>query len=108
MWPACSAPMVRTRPIERPSRRNSRDASRISPACSITAGASAPVLDLFSDCVHVLGGRSRPISGVLVLRSWELSGAHLLRIPGGCLRDLFGQIGVALDELRRLAGGQAE
>src|SRR5947208_6609357 len=104
MWPACKAPIVGTRPIDLASRRHARDRSRMALASSITTGgASAAVPDLFPVLCW-----SRSVGCVLMLRARELPGADVLGIGRRRPRDLFGQVGVTLDELRRLAGGQAE
>src|SRR5438093_9462463 len=98
--PSWSAPMVGTRPIDFPSRRHRRDASSIAPACSITSAA-------VPDLVGIFGG-SRAVGRVLVLRTGELARAYVLRVSGRRARDLLGQVGVALDELGRLASGQPQ
>src|SRR5207302_1947476 len=63
-WPACSAPIVGTRPIDFPSWRHRRDASSIAPGVSITTRPlSGAVLDLFAVLC-----RCRTAGRVLVLQ----------------------------------------
>src|SRR3989442_12717655 len=102
-WPACSAPIVGTSPIDLPSRRQRRDASSIAPGCPKTTTPLAAVPDLFPVLC-----RSRSIGRVLVLRSRELPVADVVRIRGGRARDLLRKVRVPLDELRRFAARQPE
>src|SRR5450631_4340698 len=104
--PAWSAPIVGTSPIARPSLRQCRDASSIEPGSSNTAkGLSGAVPDLFFFCA---GRRCRAVCRVSVLGARELATGDLSGKTLGGAADLLGEIGVALDELRRLAGRQAE
>src|SRR5712691_7346028 len=101
MCPACNAPMVGTSPIEAPSARHPRATSRINPGVptaiggALDAGAVLDLVALSLGRVRVLGPGERAVS-------------HLLNVALGGARDLAGQVGVALHELRRLAGGQAQ
>src|SRR5258706_1982721 len=104
--PACRAPSVGTSPIDSPSRCQRRDTSSAFRGSSITAAfLSGAVLDL----VFCLGRRRRgPIRRIGVLRPGELPAGDLSGEPLGGVPDLLGEVGVALDELGRLAGGQAK
>src|SRR5712692_2773192 len=108
MCPAWSAPIVGTSPIEAPSARHPRATSRMNPGVPTAIGGGlddGAVLDL----VWLrLGRAGRSIGRVRVLGPWERAVADLLRVALGGLRDLLGQVGVALHELRRLARGQAQ
>src|SRR6266850_3058299 len=104
--PAWSAPIVGTRPIAWPSRRQRRDTPSIFPGSSITAALlSGAVLDL----VFFAGRLRRSAVGrVGVFRSGEFAAGNF---PGellGGVPNVLGEIGVSLDELRRLTRGQAE
>src|SRR2546427_9483779 len=118
--PACKAPIVGTRPLALPAAAPRRDAPRIAAGCSITVRPLSAVPDLFGP--HELGGFAessrgplspvlcgrRSVGRVLVLRPRELPCAHVFRIRRRRARDLLCEVRVSLDELRRLAGGQAE
>src|ERR1700693_1356106 len=103
MWPACSAPIVGTRPTVCPSPRQRREVSSIAPGVSITTGRLAgAVLDLFLGFLHW----RRAVGRVGVLRARE---RPLADLPGklvGRLADLLGEVGGARDALWRLARGQ--
>src|SRR5438876_12104728 len=102
-WPACSAPIVGTSPIDLPSRRQRRDASSIAPGWSKTARPLSAVPDLFP----VLGG-SRSVGRVLVLWSRELPVAEVVRISGRGSGDLLRPVVVALDEFVILAARESD
>src|SRR6202521_699736 len=104
-WPAWSAPIVGTSPIELPPARHRREASSIAPGLSITTSPSARAVP---DLVLFLRRGSRSVGRVLVLGGGELAGADVLGVGRGRPRDLLRQAGVSLDELRRLAGGESE
>src|SRR5260370_3843746 len=109
MWPACNAPIVGTRPIEAPSACQPRATSRINPGVATTIGGwgldAGAVLDLVA---RSLGRGGGTVGRVRVLGPGERAIAHLLNVALGGARDLVGKVGVALHELRRLAGGQAQ
>src|SRR6266849_10261345 len=109
MWPACNAPIVGTRPIEAPSACQPRATSRINPGVPTAIGGwgldAGAVLDLVA---FSLGRGCGTVGRVRVLGPGERAVAHLLNVALGGARDLVGQVGVALHELRRLAGGQAQ
>src|ERR1700704_1172379 len=104
--PAGSAPIVGTSPIDSPSRCQRREASSAFRGSSIAAAfLSGAVLDL----VFCLGRRRRgPVRGVGVFRPGELPAGNLSGEALGGVSDLLGEVGVSLDELGRLARGQAE
>src|SRR6266851_2364061 len=95
MWPACNAPIVGTRPIEAPSACQPRATSRINPGVPTAIGGwgldAGAVLDLVA---FSLGRGCGTVGRVRVLGPGERAVAHLLN--------------VALHELRRPAGGQAQ
>src|SRR5216684_1263862 len=109
MWPACNAPIVGTRPIKAPSACQPRATSRINPGVATAIGGrgldAGAVLDLVA---FSLGRGCGTVGRVRVLGPGERAVAHLLNVALGGARDLVGQVGVALHELRRLAGGQAQ
>src|SRR5712691_7091802 len=108
MCPACNAPMVGTSPIEAPSARHPRATSRINPGVPTAIGGAldaGAVLDLIALSLGRGGGT---VGRVRVLGPGERAVSHLLNVALGGARDLAGQVGVALHELRRLAGGQAQ
>src|SRR4029077_14397576 len=108
MWPACRAPIVGTRPIVWPSRRQARAVASIAAGVSMTAGALASaVFDLFARFLRFRRRGGRAVGRVAVLRAGESAGANLFGVPPGSLADLLREVGIPLDELRGLAGGQA-
>src|SRR5216683_6104273 len=105
-WPAWRAPIVGTSPTSRPWACHRRDAASIAAGLSNTAnGLSGAVPDLFFfSCRR----RRRAVGRVFVLGSRKLAAGYLFGEPLGGGRDLLGKVGVALDELGRLARRQAE
>src|SRR3981081_3995824 len=98
--------MVGTSPIVRPWRRHWRDASTTTPGSSNTAkGLSGAVLDLVS---LFAWRRDSTVRCVSMFWPGKFAARHLVREPLRSARDLFGKLGVSLDELGRLARGQAE
>src|SRR5712692_9630160 len=96
MWPACSAPIVGTRPTTSPAQCHERASSRSRAGESITTGPlPGSVLDLVA---LRLGRRRRPVRGVLVLGPRERPGPHIVGEPLRTASDLFRDAGVALHE----------
>src|ERR1700674_931945 len=105
-WPAWSAPMVGTRPIESRSPRHFRDAASIDRGSSNTAkGLSGAVLDLLT---FFRAHRRGTVRRIRVLGPRKLAARHLSGETLGGVRDVLGQVGIPLDELRRLSGRQAQ
>src|SRR5882672_8459361 len=78
MWPACSAPIVGTRPIVWPSRRQALAVASSAAGVSMTTGPLASaVLDLFA---RFLRRRGRAVRRVAVLRAGERPAANLLGV----------------------------
>src|SRR5438552_16352445 len=102
-WPACSAPIVGTKPTDLPSARQRRDASSIGRGCSKTTTPLSAVPDLFP----IFCG-SRSVGRVLVLRTRELPVADVVGVRGRGAGDLLGQVRVALDEPLSLAARQSD
>src|ERR1700716_3496277 len=97
--------MVGTKPIDLPSRRQWRDAWSIAPGVSkIEACSAGAVPDLFLILLWRGGGS---VGRGLVLGTRESPASPLLDIAAGRSCDLLSQVGVALHEPRRLAGGHA-
>src|SRR5438445_8741001 len=93
-----------------PSARHARATSRMNAGVATAIGKlPGPVLDLVA-----LGRRSRGSVGrsggsrIRMLGPRERAVADLLDIPLRCAGDLSRQVRVTLDELRRLAGGDAK
>src|SRR5712692_1207980 len=94
--------MVGTRPIVAPAARHSRASARIASGVLTTTGSGpGSVLDLSNR-------RLRRVGRILVLWAWERALPHLVGKLLSGARDVVREVRVALHELRRLAGGEAE
>src|SRR6266849_9958601 len=113
MCPACSAPIVGTRPIVAPAACHSRASARIASGVLTTTGSGpGSVPDLSSRRLgRVLGvpansrrrlGVRGVLGGIFVLRARESAFPHLVGKLLSGARDVVREVRVALHELRRL------
>src|SRR2546428_903564 len=109
MCPAWRAPMVGTSPIEQPSVCHPRAMSRMNAGVATAIGNelldACAVFDLIASR---LGLDPRSVGRIRVLGARERAVADFLYVPlrGAC--DVVGEVGVALHELRSLAGGDSQ